>query len=167
VGEALRACVLPASAFVAWQLYLVERFDRLASSTTPRGQFGAPFEGLVDGVDRALSDASLGGGLWDLAFLLFVLGAIVAAALAARRGPSAPAVAAVGFAVLTLLVDFGGDHWSYTRVAAPLFASLVVLGIAERDRVALVVPSLAACLTLLIPIAFSSGAGRDGPQLTL
>ncbi|HEX6651600.1 MAG TPA: hypothetical protein VF072_02570 [Thermoleophilaceae bacterium] len=87
------------------------------------------------------------------------MGAVVAAAIAARRGPSAPAVAALGFAVLTLLVDYGRDHWSHTRVAAPLFASLVVLGIAERDRAALVVPSLAACLTLLIPIAFSAGAG--------
>jgi hypothetical protein len=159
LGDALRACVPPACVFVAWQLYLVERFDRLASSTTPRGQFGAPFEGLFDSVDRALSDPSFGGMVWDLCFLLFVLGAAVAAVLAVRRGPSAPAVAAVCFAVVSVLVDYGGDHWNYTRVAAPLFASLVVLGVAERDRAPLAVPSLAACLTLLIPIAFSASAG--------
>jgi hypothetical protein len=65
----------------------------------------------------------------------------------------------VCFAVVSVLVDYGGDHWNCTRVAAPLMASLVVFGVDERDRAALAVPALAACLTLLIPIAFSAGAG--------
>jgi hypothetical protein len=67
--------------------------------------------------------------------------------------------AMVCFAVVSVLVDYCGDHWNCTRVAAPLMASLVVFGVDERDRAALAVPALAACLTLLIPIAFSAGAG--------
>ena len=137
----------------------MDRFDRLASSTTPEGQFGAPLGGLLDSADRALSDASLGGAVWDLAFLLLVAGAVVAAILAARHGLTAPVLAAMGFAVVALLVSYDSDHWNYTRLTAPLLASLVVLGLDERDRVALAVPALAACLTFLIPIAFRAGAG--------
>jgi hypothetical protein len=114
---------------------------------------------LLDGADRALSDASLGGAAWDLGFLLLVLGAVVVAVLSLRRGVRAPAVAAACFAAVVALVNYGGDHWNYTRVAAPLMAALVVLGLEERDRAALAVPALAACLTLLIPVAFSAGAG--------
>jgi hypothetical protein len=160
VAEALRACAVPGAIFLAWQLYLIERFDRVASSTTPRGQFGAPLQGLLDSADRALSDPALGSVVWDLAFLLLVLSAVVVAVLVLRRGLRAPAVAALCFAVLVALVDYGGDHWNYTRMAAPLMASLVVVGLdEERDGAALAVPAITACLTLLIPVAFSSGAG--------
>lgn len=159
VGDAVRACIPPLAVFAGWQLYLVDRFDRLASSTTPEGQFGAPLGGLLDSVDRALSDASLGGAVWDLAFLLLVACAVVAAVLAARHGLTAPVTAAVGFAVVAVLVSYDSDHWNYTRLTAPLLASLVVLGLDERDRLALAVPGLAACLTFLIPIAFRAGAG--------
>jgi len=159
VGDVLRACVPPLAVFAGWQVYLVDRFDRLASSTTPEGQFGAPLGGLIDSADRALSDASLGGAAWDLAFLLLIAGALVAAVVAARHGLTAPAAAAVGFAVVAVLVSYDSDHWNYTRLTAPLLASLVVLGLDQRDRVALAVPALAACLTFLIPIAFRVGAG--------
>jgi hypothetical protein len=159
VGDALRACALPVSVFVAWQLYLLDRFDRLASSTTPEGQFGAPLAGLLDSADRAISDASLGSVAWDLGYLLLVLAAVVVAVLAVRRGPSAPVVAAVCFAVVAVLVDYDADHWNFTRLTAPLMAALLVHGVDARDRPALAVPALAACLTLLIPVAFSAGAG--------
>jgi thiamine transporter ThiT len=159
VGDALRACVPPIAAFAAWQLYLLDRFDRLASSTTPDGQFLSPFEGLIDSADRAISDPSLGSVVWDLGFLILVVAAMVVAVLAARRGPNAPAVTALCFAVLAVLVTYDADHWNYTRITAPLMASLVVLGLDEEDRAALTVPALAACLTLLIPVAFSAGAG--------
>jgi hypothetical protein len=157
-ADALRACVVPLSAFVAWQLYLLDRFDRLASSTTPPGQFRAPLAGLFDSADSAISDASLGSA-WDLGYLLMVAAAVVAAVLVARHGPWAAAVAAVCFAVVAVLVDYDADHWNYTRLTAPLLAALVVQGVDTRDRAALVVPAAAACLTLLIPIAFSAGAG--------
>jgi len=158
-GDALRACIPPVSVFVAWQLYLVERFDRLAFSTTPEGQFGAPLGGLLDSADRAVSDASLGGAVWDLAFLLLVLAAVVVAVLALRHGLAAPVVAATSFAVFALIVSYDSDHWNYTRLTAPLMASLVVVGLDERDRAALAIPALVACLTVLIPVAFSAGAG--------
>jgi hypothetical protein len=159
LGDALRACIPPVAVFVAWQLYLVERFERLASSTTPEGQFGAPFGGLLDSADRALSDSSPGGAVWDLAFLALVVAAVLVAALAARHRRTAPVITAVCFAVFAVLVTYDSDHWNYTRLTAPLLASLVILGLDERDRGALVVPALAACLTLLIPVAFSAGAG--------
>ena len=159
VADALRACVLPVCAFVAWQLYLLDRFDRLAPSATPDGQFGAPLAGLLDSADRAISDSSIGSTGWDLAFLLLVLAAVVVAALAARRGLTGPAVAAVCFAVVAVLVDYDADHWNYTRLTAPLMAAVVVHGVDTRDRPALAVPALAACLTFLIPVAFSAGAG--------
>ena len=158
VADALRACVLPLSAFVAWQLYLLDRFDRLASSTTPPGQFRAPLAGLLDSADGAISDASLGSA-WDLGYLLLVVGAVVVAVLAARHGPGAPAVAALCFGAVAVLVDYDADHWNYTRLTAPLLVALVVQGVEARDRAALAVPALAACLTLLIPVAFSAGAG--------
>jgi hypothetical protein len=158
-GDVLRACIPALAVFAGWQLYLVDRFDRLASSTTPDGQFGAPLGGLLDSADRALSDASLGGAVWDLAFLVLIAAAVVAAVLAVRHGLTAPAAAAVGFAVVAVLVSYDSDHWNYTRLTAPLLASLVVLGLDERDRAALAVPALAACLTFLIPIAFRAGAG--------
>jgi hypothetical protein len=158
-GDALRACIPALAVFAAWQLYLLDRFGQLASSTTPEGQFGAPLGGLIDSADRALSDASLGGAVWDLAFLLLIAGAVIAAVLAVRHGFTAPVAAAVGFAMVAVLVNYDSDHWNYTRLTAPLLASLVVLGLDERDRLALAVPALAACLTFLIPVAFHAGAG--------
>jgi hypothetical protein len=85
--------------------------------------------------------------------------AVVVAAAGLRRGLRAPVVAAACFAALLVVINFGGDHWNYTRLAAPLMASLVVAGLDDGDRPALFVPALAAFLTLLIPAAFSATAG--------
>ncbi len=157
--RAAPVCLIPAAAFLAWQAYVAERFDGLAASSTPDNQFATPLDGLIDSADRALSDGSLSGGGWDLLFLALMAAAIVVAAAGLRRGLRAPVVAAACFAALLVVINFGGDHWNYTRLAAPLMASLVVAGLDDGDRPALFVPALTAFLTLLIPAAFSATAG--------
>jgi hypothetical protein len=159
IRRAAPVCLVPAAAFVAWQAYVAQRFDSLAASSTPDNQFATPLDGLIDSADRALSDASLTGGGWDLVFLALMAAAVVVAAAGLRRGLRAPAVAAACFAALLVVIDFGGDHWNYTRLAAPLMASLVVAGLDDGDRPALAVPALTAVLTLVIPVAFSATAG--------
>lgn len=157
--KALPVCLLPTALFVAWQLYLAKRFDGLVTSSTPDNQFSVPLDGLLDGLDGALSDASLRAGGWDLVFLLLMAAAIVVALVGLRRGLRAPAVAAGCFAALLAVINFGGDHWNYTRLAAPLMASLVIAGLDVGSRWMMAVPALAATLTFLIPLAFSSAAG--------
>ena len=157
--RALPVCLVPTTLFVAWQLYLAQRFDGLVTSSTPDNQFSVPLDGLLDGVDGALSDASLRAAGWDLVFLILMAAAIVAALVGLRRGLRAPAVGSACFAALLLVINFGGDHWNYTRLAAPLMASLVVAGLDVRSRWTMAVPALAASLTFLIPVAFGSTAG--------
>ena len=69
----------------------------------------------------------------------------------------APAFAALLFGLGLLVLKFG-DPWSYARLSAPMFAALVVAGLARRDRPAIAIAIAGAVLTLAMPFAPWFGA---------
>jgi len=149
--------VVPAVAFLSWQAYINVRYGGNVAGTSPLAW--PPFEGLVDELRRVVDEASLRGAAWELAYLGLVLAALgTAAALVVRRRIIAASLAALLLS-LSLLIQMFGDHWSYTRLTAPVFAALLLAGLELRSRFALGVCVASAALTAFVPLAFDpSGA---------
>jgi tryptophan-rich sensory protein len=77
----------------------------------------------------------------------------IAASIAlAWRKTTAAGIAAALFGLSLLVVVFG-DPWSYTRLSAPMFAGLLLGGLQQRSRAALLICAAAAAMTLLMPFA--------------
>ncbi len=155
------ALALPAlAAFAAWQAYATWRFGgEVPWFTAPSSLWQAPglgvAEALPDLVDQPASEVG-----WDLAYLALTAAAVVAAvmALVRDRSPVTLFCAAQAATVVLLGEVFWIDHWSFTRVTAPLFASLLLAGVAARFRPAIAIPCAAAALTVLIPVALNTSA---------
>jgi hypothetical protein len=150
---------VPLACFAVWQTYATARLGVVPLSrvgmnvdvagTTGKGQFDIPFAGALRMGERALSDPSFHVRWWELSYLGLVIVGAVAAARAVVRKVDAMSVAAALFAVAALL-QVSGDRFGYTRVSAPLFACLLLVGL-ERDRFALAVASVTALLVVALP----------------
>ena len=119
--------LIPALAFVGWQIYIDARFGTNVLKSSPG--LRPPFANVVDEVRRSLHQDSPAGAAWDIAYLL-------------------------GLIFILLLL---GDEWGDSRFGAPLFITLLLAGLEQRDRLALRICVLAAALTALIPVALGGG----------
>ncbi len=140
--------MIPALAYVVWQSYASVRYG--GSVASPGSAYRLPFVGVLDEVRHALDDSSRRSTAWDLAYLGLMMAGIVAALRLVILQASAAGVAALLFG-LGLLVLVFGDPWSYTRLSAPLFATLLLGGLQRSSRPALVVCVAAAALTVVLP----------------
>jgi hypothetical protein len=152
--------VLPALAcFAAWEIYATSRFDgEIPWTTAPSDLWQAPGVGVVSALPELL-DQSAREAAWDLTYLVLCAAAVVAAVVAVRRDRGPEALFCAGQAAIVVLLGevFWTDHWSFTRVTAPLFASLLLAGVSSRTRSATAIACAAAVLTLLIPAALNTG----------
>jgi hypothetical protein len=153
--------VLPALAcFAAWEIYATARFDgEIPWTTAPSDLWQAPGIGLASALPELLDQAPREVA-WDLTYIALCVAAVGAALVAARRDRGPEALFCVGQAAVVVLLGevFWTDHWSFTRVTAPLFASLLLAGVSSRSRGAIAIACGAAVLTLLIPAALNTGA---------
>ena len=155
-GEVWPVVILPAAAFIAWQAYIDARYGGNVASTSS-ASYLPPFVGVIDEVRHALADGSRRDTAWDLAYLGLMAAGIPAAIALVRQKSSAAGIAAALFGLSLLVVVFG-DPWSYTRLSAPMFAALLLAGLQQRNRLALLICAAAATLTVLMPFAPWLGA---------
>jgi len=153
--------VAPALAcFAAWQIYATARFDReIPWTSAPSSLWQAPGVGVATALSGLL-DQPASEAVWDLLYLILCAAAVVAAVATVVRDRSPEALFCVGQAAVVVLLGkvFWIDHWSFTRVTAPLFASLLLAGVSARNRPAIAIACAPAALTLLIPAALDTGA---------
>jgi len=151
--------VLPgAVSFAAWQAYATWRFDgEIPWATAPSSLWEAPGVGAARAVPDLL-DQPAAQVAWDLAYLGLCAAAVVAAVvvLGRSRGPEALFCASQAAVVVLLGEVFWIDHWSFTRVTAPLFASLLLAGAVTRSRPAMAIACAASALTIVIPAALNT-----------
>lgn len=155
------ALVAPALVcFAGWEIYAAARFDgEIPWTTAPSNLWQAPGVGVATALSGLL-DQPAKEAAWDLAYIV-LCGAAVAAAVAAvlrDRGPETLFCAGQAVMVVLLGKVFWLDHWSFTRVTAPLFAALLLAGVSARSRPAIAISCATAALTLLIPAALNTGA---------
>jgi hypothetical protein len=139
--------VIPASAFAAWQAYLIARYGG------PVGGAGlsVPLVNLAQEL-RGSFRGYLPMAVWDLGNVLLILAAAGAAMWSVRRRVTVVNAAACTLAV-GVLVPTLGDVWSDARLSAPLFALLLIDGLQQRNRFAVGIGTAAAAMTILIPLA--------------
>jgi hypothetical protein len=140
--------VLPTLVFIGWQLYIRARLG--ASTSAPGSAFTAPFGGIAAELRHALAAGSTVDAIWDVCYLVLMCAGIAVAIELVRRRASAPAVAALLFALTLPFLSFGGA-WSYTRLSAPMFACLLLTGLERRSRAALAICVAVAALGVLVP----------------
>jgi hypothetical protein len=136
----LPAVALPGAAFLAWQAYVSSR--HAPGTLPPASAFQWPLVSLLDQATGTVRGGPSLSNVWDLAYLAAIGAGIAAAFKLIRRGISAPAVAAVLFGVLVLILPYGTD-WGYARETAPLFAVLLLGGLDRAAR-----PAIAVCLAV-------------------
>lgn len=145
------AVVVPAAAFVAWQVYIHGRYSGAAASSKP---VLPPFKDFVNEVRYAIDNDSPLGALWDIVYLALVLAGMGATIALLRRGITAPGVAALLFAASLTVIVFG-DQWGDTRYSAPMFASLLLGGLELRSRWAVSTCVAVVAMTAFLPVAIS------------
>lgn len=149
VRYAWPAVVLPIAVFLAWQAYADARYGGNAAASSHG--FRPPLTGISQ-VVRGAFDSDPRNGMWDLIYIGMMLAGIGAAFALVQRRVTAPNVAAILFALSLLVLEFG-DEWSYTRLSAPLFATLLLGGLEQRSRFAVTIAVAAAAMTVLVPLA--------------
>jgi hypothetical protein len=143
-------------AYIAWQAYATVRLGAVPAFATPSGQFGAPLATFPHQIAQTALDAGGGGQhlLLALANPLYLAGIVAASALAVwaliRRG-DAIAICATLFALVAVSQTYG-DHWSYTRATAPLFALVALIAIERRHRRTLAFVAAGVGLLPLYPL---------------
>jgi hypothetical protein len=149
--------VIPAAAFLAWQAHIHARYGGGASTADSPDL--SIFRDYVVEARRTLHQDSGLGAAWDLIYLALILAGMGCAIALLRRGITAASVAALLFALNTTVVLFG-DQWGVSRYGLPVFATLLLGGLAQRSRfvgsrvavsVAVVAASMTVFLTLAIP----------------
>jgi hypothetical protein len=151
--------VVPVACFAAWQAYVAVRFGGvLAPTTTPPGQFAIPFTGVVADFRSALDgiQARPVTGVWDLAYVVLMIVAIVASLWRLRWSVTASGLAAALFGTYMLLIRDTTLTMplTYARYSAPLFVCLALSGLeSPRGRSALWPTGAAAALMILAPLA--------------
>jgi hypothetical protein len=139
--------VIPTAVFAAWLAYVMARYGGPIGGAG----LGLPLVNLVQEL-RASFRGYGPTALWDLAYVLLILAASVAAVWSLRRRVTVINAAACALA-LGVLVPTLGDVWSDSRLSAPLFAVLLVDGLHQRNRYAVRIGTAAAAMTILIPFA--------------
>lgn len=146
------ALALPVAAFLSWQAYI--RLRQAPSSLPPISAFQWPLVSLMRQAGQLFAGRPTVSNLWDLAYLVAILTGIVAAFALVRRRISAPAVAAVLFGLMVPILSLSSE-WGYTRESTPLFASLLLGGLAGRMRPAIRVCVVVAALGAVIPFVIT------------
>jgi hypothetical protein len=146
--------VVPAIAFLGWQVYIDSRYGGNVLSTAQ--SMMVPFDNFLQEARHALRQDAPLEGVWDLCYLALTLAAMAVAVRLAWRRVTAASLAAVLFAASLTLLLFS-DEWNDTRLSAPLFVVVLLVGLEQRDRLAVRVCALAAALTVLIPVALGGG----------
>jgi hypothetical protein len=139
--------VIPTAVFAAWLAYVMARYGGPIGGAG----LGLPLVNLVQEL-RASFRGYGPTAVWDLAYVLLILAASVAAVWSLRRRVTVINAAACALA-LGVLVPTLGDVWSDSRLSAPLFALLLVDGLHQRNRYAVRIGTAAAAMTILIPFA--------------
>ena len=138
--------VVPAVAFAAWQAYITARYGG------PVG--GAPLNLPLTNLVHEVRGAWRGYrpmALWDTAYVMLILAAVISAGLSLRCRMSPTSLAACALS-LGILIPTLGDAWSDTRLSAPLFALLLLDGLERGCRRNLSVAAAASAMTLFIPL---------------
>jgi hypothetical protein len=144
------AVVIPAAAFLVWQVYIHGRYG--ASAAASSKPVLPPLQDFVDEVRYALGHDAPATALWDLVYLVLILTGMGGAVALLRQRPTAPTLAAVLFAVSLTVIVFG-DQWGDTRYSAPLFAALLLGGLESGSRRVPRLCALVAGMTLFLPVA--------------
>jgi hypothetical protein len=155
VRHALRRCwpvlVVPTLAFVAWQVYIQIDVQRVGAGVARAAGTAVPSLAGYAGELHTIFAAPLSAySLWDLLYLTAMAVASVVAVVRLRHGINAPAVAAVLFAAVLVVILFG-DPWGETRYSAPVFGALVLSAIEYRSRPILEICAALAAMSLLVP----------------
>ena len=154
VRRAWPVVLIPALAFVGWQIYIDARFGTNVLKSSPG--LRPPFANVVDEVRRSLHQDSPAGAAWDIAYLTLAVAGLGAAVRLVLRRANAASIAALLLGLIFILLLLG-DEWGDSRFGAPLFITLLLAGLEQRDRLALRICVLAAALTALIPVALGGG----------
>jgi hypothetical protein len=149
--------VVPAAAFLAWQVYIRARYTGTTTLATADQPNLALFKDYIVEARRTLDQDSPLGAAWDLAYLTLMLIGMGTAVALLRRGTTAAGVAALLFALSTKVVVFG-DQWGDTRYGALVFATLLLAGLEQRSRFAVScfavsIAAVAAAMTVFVSLA--------------
>jgi len=154
-SKALIAPALAAAAFALWELYAGSRLGHSPITATPDQQLTGPFNAIVAQLHVTARDVGNGGRfvLLGLANPLYLgaicVGAVLAVWTATRRLDPA-AICAALFALVAVTQTYG-DHWSYTRATAPMFAALAYVALQRRYNRTLIMIASGALLLPLYP----------------
>ena len=145
----------PAAAYVLWQVYVSLRYG--GSVASPATAYKPPLVGVIAEFRHAFASVALRSTLWEVAYLALMVAGIAVALQLARRRVGVSTAAAALFACSLLVLEFG-DPWSYTRLSAPMFATLLLAGLERGSRTAVAVCALASALTVVVPFSPWLGA---------
>jgi hypothetical protein len=137
---------IPTVMFAAWHLYATARYGGSLGSAPA----DVPMLNLLQEVRWSLRSGAAYGG-WDLAYVALVVAAVAAAVASLLHRVTLISLATCAVA-LGVLIPRMGDLWSDTRLAAPLFALLLVDGLHRRHRPSIAIASAAAAMSLLLPV---------------
>ena len=87
----------------------------------------------VNEVRRSLRQDSPAGSAWDIAYLTLAVAGLGAAVRLVLRRANAASIAALLLGLIFILLLLG-DEWGDSRFGAPLFITLVLAGLEQRDR---------------------------------
>jgi hypothetical protein len=148
LSNAAPVVLIPAAAFIGWQLYVAARYGGPVhtAATTP------PFVTFTTDFREALNREVPSGAAWAIAYELLIVAAILAAGRSLLHGLSAQTIAAVLIA-LTLPIAGFGPIWGATRISLPLFALLLTIGLENRTKLNVCICTTAAGMTLLMTLA--------------
>ncbi|WP_354700967.1 hypothetical protein DSM112329_01261 [Paraconexibacter sp. AEG42_29] len=153
---ALGAWMVAAAGIVvygAWQAYASIRLGVTPARSTPDGQFSGMFAFVPQQLEVTGRDVGAGGRFVLLAvanpvYLAAMAGAAAVAVFALSRRIGVPELCAAGFALVAVTQSYG-DHWSYTRASAPLFAALAYIALTRGYQRTLI---MIACGVVLVPL---------------
>ncbi len=144
--------VMPTLAFAGWQIYIHIAVQQAGIGAAQLGASPVPSLAGYAGELHTIFAAPLSAySLWDLVYLGMMAIASIIAFVRLRQGITAPAVAAVLFAAVLMVIVFG-DPWGETRYSAPLFGALLLSGLERRSRPLVALCSAVAGMGVLAPL---------------
>jgi len=138
--------VLPALAFLGWELYVIVRNGGVVGHAALR------FPTFVSSISAAIHSAPAKLIVWDVTYEVLILAAVVAALILVWRNRSTFAIAAMLVGVSMFFSGFQ-PIWGDTRDSLPVLALLLVAGLEQQHRAVLGICVAAAAMTALIPFA--------------
>jgi hypothetical protein len=147
ISRAWPALAIPVLAFAGWQAYIRLHVGSTAGAAGPPV---SPLAGFIGALRQTWTVAGGATAVWNTVYLALVVIAALAAIRLAYQRLEATSVAAVLFAATLAVITFG-DQWGTTRYTAPLFGTLVIVGLQRRSRSSLGICAAAAAMTVLLP----------------